>query len=98
MNLKTEIIEKTSNPFLIADPDLQKKIDSLKNKIARLNSLCLELNPYQEISTYFQEELKFFGILEFSDPFFITNRLVTLLEDAINELHQISPLTDHDQL
>ena len=64
-----------------------ERVSILEEKIAKLSALCQELNPYEPIDEQFKLRLKELNILEFEDPFKITNALLILLEDAIDELH-----------
>ena len=76
---------------------LDDKILYLENRIKKLSDICNELNPYQPVSDEFKKRLKEFNILEHNDPFKITNALLLLLEDTIDELHLIKPF-QNDQL
>ncbi len=75
-----------------------EKILFLKNRIQRLGDICQDLNPYLEISPELKDRLYEFNILELSDPFKITNTLLMLLEDSIDELHTLAPLDDSEKL
>jgi hypothetical protein len=75
----------------------EEKILELKARIQKLGDICQDLNPYQAISPELKLRLNEFNILELSDPFKITNTLLMLLEDSIDELHILSPFeADHD--
>lgn len=76
----------------------EEKIHYLEARIIRLGEICNELNPYQPISDDFKKSLREFNILEFEDPFKITNALLILLEDTIDELHILKPLTPEEDL
>jgi hypothetical protein len=71
----------------------QKSIRSLEKRIEVLGDICNELNPYAPISAEFKLKLREFNILDASDPFHVTNALLRLLEDSINELHVLKPLS-----
>ena len=75
---------------------LDEKILYLETRIKKLSDICNELNPYQPVSDDFKKRLKEFNILEFNDPFKITNALLLLLEDTIDELHLIKPFHDDE--
>lgn len=75
----------------------EEKILILKSRIKKLSDICQDLNPYQEISSELKMKLAEFQILELSDPFKITNSLLILLEDTIDELHILEPLTDFEK-
>ncbi len=72
-------------------PELNEKIIQLEEKIKKISEICNELNPYQPVAKEFQLRLREFNILEFEDPFKITNSLLILLEDTIDELHLYKP-------
>lgn len=87
-------------PALSTDGDLnplKDKIDALKLRIKKLGDFCNELNPYVEISNEQKMFLMDHNILEFNDPFKITNQLLMLLEDSIEELHKLEPLSNSEQ-
>lgn len=57
-----------------------------KERIKELRSLCFEVDPYSGISSDQIEQLKRYGITDFSNPFLITNQLLMLLDEAEEEL------------
>ena len=71
-----------------------EKILYLENRIKKLGEICNNLNPYLPITDEFKLGLKEFNIMEFNDPFQITNALLMLLEDTIDELHILKPFDD----
>lgn len=73
------------------DAPTQLKVNQLEERIKKLSAICNELNPYQPVDKEFQLRLKEFNIYEFEDPFKITNSLLMLLEDTIDELHIYKP-------
>ncbi len=77
---------------------LQEKIDYLESRIKTLGDICTELNPYAPISDELKMRLMDFHILDLSDPFKVTNTLLMLLEDTIDELHVIKPFDDQGNL
>lgn len=79
-------------------PENEDKILSLESRIKKLGDICNELNPYQPLSNEFKLRLREFNIMEFEDPFKITNALLMLLEDSIDELHLLKPLSDEEKL
>lgn len=89
MSQKQQTTNTTSSTSI--DFFKNEKIEILEAKIAKLNKICDEVNPYQELSEEMKNQLRELGILEFSNPFHITNTLVMILEDTIDELHQIKP-------
>ncbi len=78
-------------------PVFQSKTMELKARIHRLSELCNELNPYGEITSEQKTLLASYNILDVSDPFKITNQLLVLLEDSIDELHLLEPLSDEEK-
>jgi hypothetical protein len=95
MNFKSENI--TINPNNVPIINSKEQIIVLEKKIALLNKICNEINPYQNLSDQMKTDLQSFGILDFSNPFKLTNTLVLLLEDAIEELHQLKPFNFSDE-
>ncbi len=79
------------NSAPIWDTTTNEKVLYLEERIKKLSSICNELNPYQPVDKEFQQRLKEFNIYEFEDPFKITNALLMLLEDTIDELHIYKP-------
>ncbi len=75
---------------------LQEKIDYLEARIKVLGDICSEINPYEEIPDELKMRLMDYNILDLSDPFKVTNKLLMLLEDTIDELHIIKPYDDSD--
>lgn len=78
-------------------PVFQDKAMELKARIQKLGQLCNELNPYGAISDDHKKILMSYDILDFSDPFKITNQLLVLLEDSIDELHLLEPLSEEEK-
>ncbi len=76
----------------------QEKIEALKARIQKLGDICNELNPYGPVAEVFKMRLREFNIMEFEDPFKITNALLRLLEDSVDELHVLEPLSDEEKL
>lgn len=72
----------------------EEKILYLEERIKKLGNICNELNPYVAVSEEFRLRLREFNILEFNDPFKMTNALLILLEDSIDELHILKPFND----
>jgi hypothetical protein len=85
------INELESNPIHTQNDE---KILFLENRIKKLGEICNNLNPYLPITDEFKLGLKEFNIMEFNDPFKITNALLMLLEDTIDELHILKPFDD----
>ncbi len=86
-------VVKNDNSVVGISIELQEKIEVLEARIKKLNDICIELNPYGPVDKSFQKRLIEFSIMEFEDPFKITNALLRLLEDSIDELHILRPLS-----
>lgn len=82
------------NPDLSNLNPLQEKIDYLEARIKVLGDICTELNPYAPIPNELKMKLMDFNILDLDDPFKVTNKLLMLLEDTIDELHVIKPFDE----
>ncbi|EQC46530.1 hypothetical protein [Bacteriovorax sp. Seq25_V] len=52
-------------------------------QLAELRKLCETINPYEELSLEEKLRLQEFGITDFSNPFYITNQLLFILEENI---------------
>lgn len=100
-NTQTPVKSKTKKPLIDSthteSNPLLEQILFLENRIQVLSDICSELNPYEEISAEQKMKLMNFNILDFSDPFKITNQLLVLLEDSIDELHLLRPLSDDEK-
>lgn len=59
--------------------------NELNENIKRLRYLCDHLDPYGEINERFKNELTFFQITSYRDPFELTNKLLKLMEDTLEE-------------
>lgn len=86
----------TPDQALENNPANLEKILFLENRIKKLGEICNDLNPYQPIAPEFKLKLREFNIVEATDPFHVTNALLRLLEDAINELHVLKPLSEEE--
>ncbi len=90
---QTPSVNIGSSPIL----DLQdEKIKYLEARIESLSLICQELNPYTQIPDELKMRLLDYNILDLSDPFKVTNQLLILLEDTIDELHLIKPFNEND--
>lgn len=87
-------IGRIHNPDLSDYNPLQEKIDYLEASIKLLGDICTEINPYESIPDELKMKLLDFNILDLNDPFNVTNKLLMLLEDTIDELHIIKPFDD----
>ena len=93
-NQNIEELGRITETDLTSYNPLQEKIESLELRIKMLSDICNELNPYTEIPEDLKMKLMNYNILDFSDPFKITNQLLMLLEDTIDELHILKPFDD----
>lgn len=91
-----------TKPFLDIQIPTDKNFDNsdrilfLEERIKKLGTICNDLNPYQPISAEFKLMLREFNIIDATDPFHVTNALLRLMEDSINELHKIKPLSEEE--
>jgi hypothetical protein len=85
-----------SNPTHSFPHPQEETIKYLESRIESLSQICQELNPYVEIPNELKMRLLDYNILDLSDPFKVTNQLLILLEDTIDELHLIKPFNEHD--
>ena len=97
MNDKNLIPDNIADIARINEPDLsdfnplKEKIDYLEARIKVLGDICSEVNPYESIPDELKMRLLDFNILNLDDPFKVTNSLLMLLEDTIDELHILKP-------
>jgi hypothetical protein len=61
----------------------------LEEKVAKLKVICDQLDPYQPIPQNLVEKLGELEIVDLYNPFHVTNKLLMLLEDSIEELHSL---------
>jgi hypothetical protein len=83
---KTIFDLKNSNKKPINDNQVLQRIEELSNTIEDLNLLCKELDPYQPLDKETTDKLSTYGIFEIDNPFMITNKLVFMLENSVEEL------------
>lgn len=86
----TQIGQMNENDLSQYNP-LQEKILELEARIKMLGDICSEINPYEAIPDDLKMRLMDFNILNLDDPFKVTNTLLMLLEDTIDELHIMKP-------
>lgn len=99
LNKKSAVTESYS-PFEVLQPleVLEEKVRELEARVKKLSDICTELNPYAPITDDLKMRLMDFHILDLSDPFKVTNTLLMLLEDTIDELHIIKPFNEQESL
>lgn len=78
-------IKKIENP-------IEEKIKQLENKIDLMSFLCSEINPFIPLSEENKKILIKLKIDIHLNPFELTNQLIKIHEDLIQELHIIKPL------
>lgn len=61
----------------------------LEQKAKKLSELCQMINPYEKLSRKTRDELFSLGIVNFEDPFAITNELLILLEEVDEKIKKI---------
>lgn len=98
MQNKSSGNELPHKPIPGHNPELDETILRLEARIKKLGDICNDLNPYAPVSDEFKKRLREFNIMEFEDPFKITNALLRLLEDSIDELHKLRPLSPEELL
>lgn len=62
----------------------------LEAQVEKLQFICDRLNPYEPIPDYLKKELRQVGLAELLDgsydPFALTNKLILLMENTLEEL------------
>lgn len=73
-----------------SSPSLGERQLFLEEKIEKLRFICDRLNPYEQIPDYLKKELRAVGLNDLLDgtydPFALTNKLLLLMENALEEL------------
>lgn len=64
-------------------------IEELENKAKNLSDLCKLINPYEKLSKDTRDELFNLGIVNFEDPFSITNELLILMEELEEKIKTV---------
>jgi hypothetical protein len=83
---KTNIEIDNSKQKQIQSTDRKMRIEELSTVIEDLNMLCNDLDPYLPLSEDQLKQLSAYGIFKDDDPFLITNKLVLILENSVEEL------------
>lgn len=73
--------------FLESEPE--KRIFELEKKAELLKKLCHEIDPYSSLTNEQINLLKGLEIVQFDDPFLLTNQLLLLTEDTLEELEEL---------
>lgn len=95
--MQNKSLESDKQTSVFSSP-LSETIEVLEARIKKLSDICNELNPYAPVDESFKKRLREFNIMEFEDPFKITNALLRLLEDSIDELHRLRPLSPEEMM
>ncbi len=66
--------------------EVETPTPELKKKATALKKLCQGLDPYAPLSALQKKKLTNLGVQNLEDPFQLTNQLLLLLEDALEEL------------
>jgi hypothetical protein len=61
-------------------------LSRLQKRVQELRQICDQLDPYSPIPKRMQKKLAKYQINELNNPFEVTNRLLLLLEDSLEEL------------
>lgn len=86
MKTTNEQNSQLKNPSLYT-PSMD--IMNLEILISKLKGICHEIDPYTELTLSMKERLIDVGIEEFDDPFALTNKLLFITENAIEELAKL---------
>lgn len=76
----------------LKNPDLYTpsiEIMNLEILISKLKAICHEIDPYTDLTLSMKERLIDVGIEEFNDPFALTNQLLFMTENAIEQLAKL---------
>lgn len=95
--MQNKSLESDKQTSVFSSP-LSETIEVLEARIKKLSDICNELNPYAPVDESFKKRLREFNIMEFEDTFKITNALLRLLEDSIDELHRLRPLSPEEMM
>ena len=72
----------------------KNRVKILENNIGILNKLCSCLNPYKDITDEQKKLLEKFHIHDFHDPFAVTNKLLVILEDFVEEYRGLKEINN----
>lgn len=82
------------NPDIFKNEEVRKSYigelskEKLEFNISELRAICDELDPYSPISEEMKARLSNLFITEYFDPFALTNKLLVLLEDSLEEMEK----------
>ena len=84
------LIQKTKDHLSVLNQKtLEVRIKQCEAKISDLKHFCDHFDPYKELSGKDISFLKKYEILAPYDPFIITNKLLMLMENTIEELEEL---------
>ncbi|MDD0853712.1 hypothetical protein HBN50_11430 [Halobacteriovorax sp. GB3] len=86
-NASQQINRLLDNFLLKEDPKAYREL--LESRLEELKVLCDEINPYIPLSQEHKEKLSALNIVSLDDPFALTNQLLVLTEDTLEELEKI---------
>ena len=84
--MDNQVNQHQQNPHDARPPRAPKKVRGEKNRekrIAELTQIAQTLDPYKGPSKQESKILKKYGITDYADPFLLTNQVLLLLEDSI---------------
>ncbi|MBI2521236.1 MAG: hypothetical protein HYV97_12485 [Bdellovibrio sp.] len=82
----TQLNRSQQSPVTCRIPRASKKVGQQRKhekKIAELTLLAQTLDPFKGPTKQESKILKKYGIADFADPFLLTNQVLLLLEEAI---------------
>lgn len=71
----------------------EERLNFLNEKVEKLKFITDQLDPYKPLPEVMRLALKEFHLDHENNPFVLTNKLIILLEDAINELYELKQNT-----
>ena len=66
----------------------EKSVEELKEQVKVLRKICGQINPYAPLSPRIKKKLASYKITQWDDPFALTNKLLVLLDDSMEELEE----------
>jgi hypothetical protein len=89
----TEISNISHSEQISQFATLEERKNFLNEKVEKLKFITDQLDPYKPLPEVMRLALKEFHLDHEKDPFALTNKLIILLEDALNELHELKQNT-----
>lgn len=84
--LENHLVKEKKRRTVSASSPKIRRVTRLEKKLQRLKDLCQNLDPYKPLDAKLVKELEYFKIYEHNDPFRVTNQLLILMEDMLEEL------------